>query len=154
MKIYRVTESTLIQAPAKKVYSILANYHDGHPHILPKKYFSALEVEAGGIGAGTRVRFQMSALGKTRTFRAAITELVPGRTLVETDLDSGVVTTFTVLPVEEDLGCHVTINTELKARDGVFGFLEQSMTSMFLRRVYVQELRLLAEFADGKSAEH
>ena len=153
MKTYRVTESTLINAPARKVYAILADYHNGHPHILPKRYFSDVVVEEGGIGAGTRIRFKMSALGKTETFRAAITELVPGRTLVETDLESGTVTTFTVLPLEDDHGCHVTISTELKAREGAFGLLEQSMTSMFLRRVYEQELRLLAEFADGKATK-
>ena len=150
MKSYRVAESSLIKAPAKNVYSVLADYQNGHPHILPKKYFSLLKIEQGGIGAGTMIRFQMRALGRTQSFRAAITELVPGRTLVETDLESGAVTTFTVLPLENGNCSHVTISTELRSRDGLIGLLEQSMISSFLRRVYAQELKLLAEFVDGK----
>ena len=56
-------------------------------------------MEQGGIGAGTVIRFQMSALGQKRTLRAEITEPEPGRVLVETYLDSnGAVTTFTVDP--------------------------------------------------------
>jgi hypothetical protein len=149
-KSYRVTENSVIHAPAKSVYDILADYQNGHPHVLPKKYFSSLKIEKGGIGAGTVIRFQMRALGFSRSFRAAITELVPGRTLVETDLESGTVTTFTVLPLENGQGSLVTISTELQSRDGLLGSLEQSMISSFLRRVYAQELKLLAEFVDGK----
>ena len=154
MKTYRVTASSLMKTPAGTVYSILADYQNGHPHVLPPKYFSGLEIEEGGIGAGTRIRFQMNAFGKTQTFRAAITELVPGRTLVETDLESGAVTTFTVLPLEDNHGCHVTISTELKAREGPIGFIERSITSLFLRRVYAQELRMLSEFAGGTGELH
>lgn len=36
-----------------KVYAILAGYRDHHPHILPEAYFTRLELEAGGTGAGT-----------------------------------------------------------------------------------------------------
>ncbi len=150
MTSYTVTESRLIKAPAARVYSLLADYRNGHPRILPKKYFSAFEVEDGGFGAGTRIKFQMHSLGRTKTFRAAITELIPGRTLVETDLGSGFVTTFTVLPLDNGHGSHVTISSEVNGHDGVMGLVERSMTSMFLRRVFSQELKLLADFAEGR----
>jgi hypothetical protein len=55
----QVTASAEIDAPAQRVYSILADYREGHPRILPKEYFPFLQVEQGGIGAGTRLHFQM-----------------------------------------------------------------------------------------------
>jgi hypothetical protein len=153
MESHRVTASALIKAPTEQVYAILADYHDGHPHILPKPYFSSLEVEQGGIGAGTLIRVQMRVLGKTQTFRAVITEPEPGRVLVETILTSGIVTTFTVHPVEE--GQHpraqARITTELKPRGGVPGLLERFLTTLLLRRIYTQELKLLAALAEGRS---
>jgi hypothetical protein len=150
MKDYRIAQSSVIHAPAKSVYDILADYQNGHPHILPKKYFTSLKIEQGGIGAGTVIQFQMGFLGYSQPFRAAITELLPGRTLVETDLESGAVTTFTVLQLENGQVSLVTISTELRSRDGLLGYLEQTMVSSFLRRVYSQELKLLAKVVDGR----
>src|SRR5579864_9197509 len=80
--IHIVSASALIPARRERVYSLIANYHDGHTRIVPKQ-FSNLVVEQGGIGAGTIIRFQMSVLGRKQTFRAAVTEPEPGRMLVE-----------------------------------------------------------------------
>lgn len=44
-KTYTITASATIGAPAEIVYRILADYHEGHPHILPRKYFTFLAVE-------------------------------------------------------------------------------------------------------------
>jgi hypothetical protein len=65
----------IISASARRerVYSLLANYHDGHARVLPKP-FRNLVVEQGGVGAGTVVRFEVSLLGRKHTLRAAITE--------------------------------------------------------------------------------
>src|SRR5579862_4806189 len=92
-----VSASAIIPARRERIYSLLANYHDGHPRLLPKQ-FSNLVVEQGGVGAGTVIRFEMSFLGKKQPFRAAVTEPEPGRVLVETYLDNGAVTTFTIDP--------------------------------------------------------
>ena len=73
-----------IDAPAAKVYGILADYRVGHPSILPEQYFGPLVVEAGGEGEGTVIRFTMKAMGKEHTVRARITEPEPGRVLHET----------------------------------------------------------------------
>src|SRR5215813_13655906 len=101
-----ITASATIPARRERVYSLIANYRDGHPRILPKQ-FKNLVVEQGGIGAGTVIRFQMSVFGKLQTFRASITEPEPGRTLVETDLDTnGAVTTFTVNPSSAPADSH------------------------------------------------
>jgi hypothetical protein len=98
MPRHRVCASAVVRAPAGQAYAILADYRHGHPQIVPRPPFGPLEVERGGTGAGTVIRFQMRLLGRTRAFRAAITESEPGRVLVETDLGQGAVTAFTVDP--------------------------------------------------------
>jgi hypothetical protein len=150
METYQVTVSALINAPAEQVYAILADYRDGHPHILPKAYFPSLGVEEGGVGAGTRIRFQMRAFGKTQTAQAVVTEPEPGRVLVETIPVSGIVTTFTVSP-SGDRQAETTISTQLKAPHGLFAPLERLMTKLYLQRVYRQELQQLDAFAQERS---
>jgi len=148
MKTQQVSASAVINAPARQVYTILADYHAGHPRILPRQYFSSLEVEQGGVGAGTVLRFQMRAGGTTRTFHAEVTEPEPGRVLVETnrvenDPASQSVTTFTVDPIKGEAQTEVTISTTLS----VANWLEGLFTKMFLRRVYAQELKQIATLA-------
>ena len=153
MKTQQVSASAIINAPARQVYTILADYHDGHPRILPQQYFSALEVKQGGVGAGTALRFQMRASGTTRTFLADVTEPEPGRVLVESnrlenDPASTSVTTFTVDPINRDQQARVTISTALTASN----WLEGLFTTMFLRRVYAQELKQIASLAEEQPA--
>ena len=150
MKSYRVTESSIIDAPAELVYQTLADYRKGHPSILPKPYFLSLEVEQGGFGAGTIINFQMKVLGQTQSFRAAITEPEPGRVLVETNLEGGtVVTTFVVEPLDGKR-TEVTIDTEGATRQGgVSGSIERLLTRMVLPRIYKEELTNLARVCEG-----
>src|SRR5512139_3319670 len=98
----RIAVSSLIQAPAQQIYAIIADYRNGHPRILPKPYFVSLEVEEGGVGAGTVIRFQMRLMGRLQSFHSRIREPVPGKVLAETDLDSGAVTTFKVEPRDDE----------------------------------------------------
>ena len=147
-----VSASATIPARRERVYSLIANYNDGHPRILPRQ-FTSLVVEQGGVGAGTIIRFQMSVFGKKQTFRAAITEPEPGRVLVETDLDAnGAVTTFTVNPGGAPADSHVTISTELPVRSGVLGKIERTLSNLLLRPLYVKELENLARVATGPFA--
>ncbi len=146
---HTVSASALIPARRERVYSLISNYKDGHPRILPKQ-FSGLVVEQGGVGAGTVIRFQMSLLGKKQTFRATITEPEPGRVLVETVLDTnGAVTTFTINPGGAPADSHVTISTELPVRAGFLGRIERTMATVLLRPIYVKELENLARVATG-----
>jgi len=146
---HTISASAIIPARRDRVYSLIANYREGHPRILPKQ-FSSLVVEEGGIGAGTIIRFQMSVFGKKQTFRAAITEPEPGRVLVETDLDAnGAVTTFAVNPGTAPADSHVTISTELHVRSGFRGQIERTFSTMLLRPIYAKELENLARVATG-----
>ncbi len=144
-----ITASAIIPARRERVYSLIANYLDGHPRILPKQ-FSNLMVEQGGVGAGTVIRFQMSLLGKRQYFRAAITEPDPGRVIVETYLDgNNSVTTFTVDPGTAPADSRVTISTELPVKEGFAGAIERKVSTLLLRPIYLKELQNLARVATG-----
>jgi len=153
MKPYRATASALIDAPPKVVYDILADYRGGHPLILPKKYFISLDVEKGGVGAGTIISFQMRIFGKVQTFRAAITEPEPGRVLAESDLDGAASTTsFIVDGRDQNKSCEVTIATERTTeRSGLLGVLERFLAISFLQRIYRAELKMLSDLAVNNS---
>jgi Polyketide cyclase / dehydrase and lipid transport len=143
-----VTATALVPAAPSRVYALIADYHNGHPHILPKE-FSELVVEKGGVGRGTIIRFHMSVFGRKQTFRAAISEPEPGRVLVETDLDAnGAVTTFIVDPDAASGHSRVTITTELAVRKGLAGKIERFFSTRLLRPMYVRELGLLAAYVN------
>ncbi|HEU4558599.1 MAG TPA: SRPBCC family protein [Longimicrobium sp.] len=144
MAEYIVTMSREIDAPAEKVYGIVADYVNGHPRILPPKYFTGLQVEKGGVGDGTIIRFGMKVMGKEYITRAAVTEPEPGRVLVETDLEGYVTTTFTTDPIGAGRS-RMTFSTRGRTRaGGILGALEKWFAVRFLPRVYTDELALLA----------
>jgi len=146
MSRHRVSATAVIDAPTNVAYSIIADYRDGHPHILPRPPFVDLEVEQGGVGAGTVIRFRMRTFGATRVMRAAITEPEPGRVLVETDLAGNVMSTFTVEPVGDGQS-RVTITTDLDVRGRLFGWLRRFLITRMLRPVYVREIAQLEAVA-------
>ena len=69
MSSVNVAVSAIVNAPATVVYSILADYRNHHPNILPKAYFTGLEVEEGGTGEGTVFRSGMQVMGQAQSFR-------------------------------------------------------------------------------------
>lgn len=149
MNPIHIEASETINAQPPTVYAILADYHQGHPSILPKQ-FTQLIVKEGGVGAGTVFEAQIQAMGSKRNFVMEVTEPEPGRVLAETDRKTGTVTTFTVEPLTDGTQSRVTIATELKTSSGLAGFIERLTSPSFLRRIYQEELRLLAEAASHK----
>jgi hypothetical protein len=143
MEKHSFSASALITSSPRDVYVIIADYQNGHPRILPKPPFVSLEVEQGGIGAGTVIRVRMRVFGKPQTFRAVVTEPKPGRTLVETN-DTGYITTFTVEPREEGNHSFVTIATEFPLNTGI---MERWFVKRTLRPVYLRELKQLEAVA-------
>jgi hypothetical protein len=143
--IHISAEGTL-NAPSSTVYNIIADYHTGHPLIVPKPYFQRIEVESGGVGAGTTMIVTMRVLGITSRLRHQVSEPEPGRVLVESDVewpDTGDQTTFTVTSVSAGSQAHVSIATEMKAHPGIRGQLERRLIPPVLRPAYQKELRLL-----------
>jgi polyketide cyclase/dehydrase/lipid transport protein len=149
----RVSASSIVGAPAPVVYGILADYREGHPAILPPRYFDGLEVETGGRGAGTRIRFRIRAFGAVRSVRADVTEPVPGRELVETDMATGAATRFLVEPVSDGRASRVTFETSWR-RAGIGGWAERWIAPAYLRKVYRAELALLEEAAQARVPPH
>src|SRR5262245_17512870 len=151
MPRHRIAAEAVIDATPELAYAIIADYRDGHPHILPRPPFVSLEVEEGGVGAGTVIRFSMRMLGKTRTMRAAITEPEPGRVLVESDLDGDIVSTFTVEPVEDGRKARVTIATEMNVLRWPLGWLQRRLVTRLLHPVYVREIAQLEAVAGERA---
>jgi hypothetical protein len=143
-KQHLISVTKTILAPSEHVYAIIADYHKGHPSILPPQ-FTSMAVERGGVGAGTIIRFTMRLLGRTQRFRAAVTEPEPGRVLLETYLETdGMVTSFIVDPEPASGRSQVTISTSLKVRGGILGKIERFLSTKLLYPIYVRELELLA----------
>ena len=56
-------------------------------------------------------------------------------------------TTFTADPTDGGRATRMTISTVMRKRGGVAGLIERLLLPRVLRRVYVEELKLLAEVA-------
>ena len=69
--------------------------------------------------------------------------------LVETDVDSGTVTTFTVDPVGN--GSRVTITTDIECRDGLLGRVERFIVTRLLQPLYVREIEQLGAVASERA---
>jgi len=130
-------------------YRLIADYQGGHQRILPDKYFGNLRATKGGYGDGTEIAFEMYPFGMkraTQQSRARVTEPEPGRVLVETDLDRGFVTTFTVDAVGPS-SARVEFVTSVPRKPGILGAIEKSVTTRFLSTVYDAELKQLDRVA-------
>jgi hypothetical protein len=139
-----VEVSEIINAPPEQIYSVLVDYHNGHPSILPKPYFTYLTVEKGGIGAGTELRVGMAVFGIKKDYKLVVTEPQPGRVLKEEDSEQGVVTHFTVEPLGSGEQSRVTIATDSRSAAGFPGLMERLINPPVSRRIYRQELKNLA----------
>lgn len=139
MAQHHISASRIVQAPAQQVYDLLADYHEGHPRILPRPPFISLTVEEGGKGEGTVLNVEMKVLGRVQTYHATVTEPEPGRVLVEHYADDSV-TSFTVEPHDDGRKTSVTIATDLQIREGALGTLQARLATRLLRSLYLKEL--------------
>lgn len=149
MAKHRLSASKLIFSPAQRVYELIADYRNGHPRILPKPYFVSLAVEQGGYGAGTVINFQMKLMGRIQSFHSTISEPEPRHILVETEMNTGAVTTFTVDPRSNGQEAFVTMTTTTDVPNGVIGKIQGWLTTQLLRPIYLKELDQLAAVAKG-----
>lgn len=144
-RTYTVSQSAHIAAPPTRIYGLIADYVQGHPRIVPPRYFRDFVVRQGGYGAGTEIEFTMVVAGRAQRVVADITEPVPGTVLVETVKGGGVVTTFRVEP--SGRGADVTIATALEQKPGIAGRLERWLAGRILPRIYREELGRLGDVA-------
>lgn len=145
MSTIRVVTDGTVAAPSAAVYGYLTDYRQHHPQFLPDA-FSGWSVEEGGVGAGTVVRFTVTAGGRQRAYRMAVTEPEPGRVLTETDTTSSLVTTWTV-DAEGPQSSKVQIETTWQGAGGVGGFFEKRFAPVAMRRIYAEALAKLDVYA-------
>jgi uncharacterized protein YndB with AHSA1/START domain len=144
----RVSSERRIGAPAEDVYRYLADMREHHPNFLPPA-FSDFRVESGGVGAGTVTTFQISAGGRSRSYRMEVAEPEPGRVLTESDTASSLVTRFTVTPAGPTSS--VRIDTTWQGAGGVGGFFERLFAPRVMQRLYADELERLDAYARERS---
>lgn len=140
-----VSESAEVAAPAAHVYELIADYRDGHPRILPPRWFGPLVIEEGAVGEGTLIRFEFRAAGMKTPMRARISEPEPGRRIVETNVVTGAETMFIVDPLPAGR-CRVEIRSQWESR-GLRGLVERALVPRLLRRVFRDELHQLGKVA-------
>jgi hypothetical protein len=140
------TAERIVRAPAEQVMAALSDYEGARPRMLPEQ-FSDYRVEDGGRGAGTRVHWRFAATSKrVRDQLMSVTQPGPDR-LVESDANSSMVTTWTVVPADTDVTT-VGVRTTWNGAGGVGGFFERTFAPKGLRRVYDEILdRLDRELA-------
>ncbi|MFD9893975.1 SRPBCC family protein [Amycolatopsis sp. NPDC059027] len=140
-KVTATAERT-IDAPAEKVRELVADYAETRPKLLTEHYRD-YEVTVGGVGAGTQASWKLQATSKrVRNVAATVTEPKPG-TLVETDANSSMVTTWTVTEAGER--SVVRIQTSWDGAGGIGGFFEKTFAPGGLQRIYDGVLAKLAE---------
>jgi uncharacterized protein YndB with AHSA1/START domain len=142
------TAERIVSAPAERVLAALADYADTRRRLLPEQ-FSEYRVEAGGQGAGTRVHWRFAATSKrVRDQLMSVTQPAP-ESLVESDANSSMVTTWTVSPADSAAST-VRVRTTWNGAAGIGGFFERTFAPKGLRRVYEEILgRLDRELTAG-----
>jgi hypothetical protein len=148
-----VHEEAVIDAPASEIYALLADYRDGHPHILPRQYFTGLDVEQGGVGAGTIINAHMRVMGIEQHHHMIVGEPEPGHVLSETAPASDMTTTFTVTP-QGDQQASVVIATTWPQKPGLGGIIDKLTTPLIMRRIYRKELQQLAGYLQEQRAQN
>ena len=150
---FTVKSSCVINAPAKDVYSVLADYNNGHPKIMPKNFCEGLRVVKGtGIGENTRIEVRFNIYGQRETLIMDISEPEPGRILQEIDTKAVNITRFIVDPIDQE-SSRVTIQTKVMKQTGIppGPYLDMIIKEIVLKRVFKAELETLNNFMVSES---
>jgi hypothetical protein len=130
-----------ISASADRVIAALGDYNGTRAAMLTE-HFSEYDVREGGKGAGTVVHWKLAATSK-RVRDCLITVTAPSdNTLVETDANSSMVTTWTVTPAAGGTST-VTVETSWNGASGVGGFFERTFAPGGLKKIYDAQLAKL-----------
>lgn len=135
----------LINAAPDTVLAAVADYETIRPKILPAQY-SGYRVLAGGQGAGTVVTWKLQATeSRVRDVKAEVD--VAGRTVIEKDVNSSMVTNWTVAPA--GTGCTVSTKTSWTGAGGVKGFFEKTFAPLGLKKIQAETLENLKKEVEG-----
>jgi uncharacterized protein YndB with AHSA1/START domain len=142
----RAHAERLIGASPAAVYAVLADYTTQHPRIMPAPPFSDLEVEAGGVGAGTVFHITVRMAGRKQRLHMRVAEPEPGHVLTETNLDTGVVTEFTVASRDGGSRTLARMSSEWETQGGLRGLADRLVTPRLMGRIFAKQLRQLDQY--------
>lgn len=140
-QVTAVAEATVPATPAR-VLEVLADYREARPAILTPHY-TEYEVLEGGVGAGTVAQWHLHATEK-RVRHVVADIVVTSDSVVETDRNSSMVTTWTVSPELQDT--KVVVTTTWNGAGGIGGFFERTFAPKGLQRIYDEVLQNLAAY--------
>ncbi|AEF38680.1 SRPBCC family protein [Hoyosella subflava] len=130
------SSSITIAAPVDTVFSALADYETVRPRILSGHYRDYRVLE-GGHGEGTIAQWILQATSKrSRDIKAAVS--IDGTTIIERDVNSSLVTTWSVAPSAS--GSEVTTRTEWNGAGGIGGFFEKTFAPLGLKKIQAEVL--------------
>jgi hypothetical protein len=135
----------LIAASPQRVWALLADYRNNRPRILPPEYFEDYRVEQGGDGAGTVISYRLRAGGRERSYRMRVEESAEDGQLLERDIESSLVTTWTLTPAENGEHTLVGLASRWEGAGGIGGVFERLFAPRALRRIYDGVLQRLSE---------
>ena len=150
MNTFNITATKLMDARPEDVYNVFSDYVVAHNAILPRPFFTGMEVKKGGRGAGTEILVHTKALGQEREMFMVVSEPTPGRDLMETEPATGLVTHFLVEPLNGGRQAKVTISTDFPIPAGFSGWLQKTIQAPLIRPVYLKELDNVAEYLHAK----
>ena len=137
--------TVLINAAPDEVLTAVADYRNVRPKILSPQY-SDYQVLQGGQGAGTVAKWKLQATkSRVREVQAAVD--VAGKTVIEKDANSSMVTNWTVAPA--GTGSTVTVKTSWTGAGGVKGFFEKTFAPLGLRKIQDEVLANLKKELEG-----
>ena len=126
------SSTILIDAEPTVVLSAVADYSVVRPKILSPHY-SNYQVLDGGQGRGTVASWKLQATkSRSREIRATVD--LAGRTVIEKDANSTLVTNWTVAPAGT-AGSSVTVKTTWNGTTGIGGFFEKIFAPVGLRKI-------------------
>lgn len=139
------TSTVLINAAPDVVLAAVSDYRTVRPRILPSQY-SDYRVLQGGIGAGTVAAWKLQATeSRVRDVQASVD--LAGKTVIEKDANSSMVTNWTVAPAGS--GATVTVKTSWTGGTGVKGFFEKTFAPLGLRKIQAETLANLKKELEG-----
>jgi carbon monoxide dehydrogenase subunit G len=149
MRYVTVTRERIVDAPPAVAFAFLRDYQK-RSRILPPN-ISGYQVESGGEGSGTVVRYRLRAGRRERAYHLEVEETTAGRELRERDKGSTFVTTWTVEPAEGGKKTSVRLHSQWRGAGGVGGIFERIFAPRGLGRIYDDLLSRLdaALGADG-----
>ena len=146
MGTVRAASERTVSGPRERVWSLLRDY-SRRPQILTDE-FEDFEVESGGEGAGTVIRYRLNAGRRGRAYRMEVEEPEPGSVLRERDTESSLVTTWSLSGNGDSTV--VQLASEWEGAGGIGGFFERTFAPGALSRIYDRVLeRLETELAGG-----